>query len=67
MGGEEARLLALGKAGVRTLIRWEKRCERDGVMGCADDRWLNYLAKGGKASLGRLGSHGCLIQGPDRR
>lgn len=40
MGSQEAKLLSLGHAGTRTLIRWERRCERDGVMGCADDRWL---------------------------
>ena len=40
IGSQEAKLLSLGHAGARTLIRWERRCERDGVMGCADDRWL---------------------------
>lgn len=37
---EEARLLGLGSAGYRTLIRWEKDRRRFGLIGCADDRWL---------------------------
>lgn len=40
MGRQEAKLLALDQVGLRTLIRWEKRCDRDGLIGCADDRWL---------------------------
>ncbi|WP_338894840.1 hypothetical protein WBG99_03250 [Streptomyces sp. TG1A-60] len=40
MGRQEARLLALDQVGLRTLIRWEKQFQRDGIIGCADDRWL---------------------------
>ncbi|WP_129286963.1 DDE-type integrase/transposase/recombinase [Streptomyces sp. GZWMJZ-114] len=40
MGRQEAKVLALDQVGFRTLIRWEKRFQRDGIIGCADDRWL---------------------------
>ena len=40
MGRMEARALGLNQVGVRTLIRWENRRRRDGLIGCADDRWL---------------------------
>lgn len=40
LGRQEAKLLSLDQVGLRTLIRWEGRCRRDGVIGCADDRWL---------------------------
>ncbi|MET9221277.1 hypothetical protein ABZX65_21225 [Streptomyces sp. NPDC003300] len=40
MGRMEAKALALDQVGVRTLIPWENRRRRDGLIGCADDRWL---------------------------
>lgn len=40
MDREEAKLLGLDRVSLRTLIRWEKARERDGIIGCADDRWL---------------------------
>jgi hypothetical protein len=49
MGSEEARLLGLGSAGYRTLIRWEKGRRRFGLVGCADDRWLRE--SGGHPSI----------------
>lgn len=36
----EARVLALDKVSLRTLIRWEGAREREGLIGCADERWL---------------------------
>jgi hypothetical protein len=47
---QEARLLALDKVSVRTLIRWEGAWEREGLIGCADERWLRE--SGGHPSVG---------------
>lgn len=49
MGQQEARLLGLDRVGLRTLIRWEVRRRRDGMLGCADDRWLRV--SGGHPSI----------------
>ena len=49
MGEQEAELLSLGQVGVRTLMRWDRRCRRDGMIGCADDRWLRV--SGGHPSV----------------
>ncbi|MDX8053842.1 hypothetical protein SK571_31115 [Lentzea sp. BCCO 10_0798] len=45
-----ARVLALDKAGYRTLIRWESRRRRFGPIGCVDARWLR--PRGGHPSVG---------------
>ena len=50
MDRQEARALALDRVGVRTLIRWEARRHVDGLIGCADDRWLRE--SGGHPSVG---------------
>jgi hypothetical protein len=47
---DQARLLGLGRAGYRTLIRWDARRRAGGLLGCADDRWLR--ASGGHPSIG---------------
>ncbi|WP_035791362.1 DDE-type integrase/transposase/recombinase [Kitasatospora mediocidica] len=40
MDRQEAKLLALDRVSVRTLIRWDAARRRDGLLGCVDDRWL---------------------------
>lgn len=40
MDRQEAVLLGLDRVGLRTLIRWEKARQAEGLIGCADDRWL---------------------------
>jgi hypothetical protein len=46
---DQARLLALDRVGYRTLIRWDVRRRRFGVLGCVDDRWLRE--RGGHPSI----------------
>lgn len=50
MDRQKARALALDRVGVRTLIRWQARSRAEGMIGCADDRWLRK--SGGHPSAG---------------
>ncbi|MFF0656082.1 hypothetical protein [Micromonospora tulbaghiae] len=50
LDAEQARLLALQRVGYRTLLRWEARRRRFGLVGCADDRWLR--PRSGHPSVG---------------
>ncbi len=49
MDRQEAKLLALDKVSLSTLIRWERARRKDGLIGCADERWLRE--SGGHPSL----------------
>ncbi|KOV70030.1 transposase [Streptomyces sp. NRRL WC-3618] len=49
MNRQEAKLLALDKVSLSTLIRWERARRKDGLVGCADERWLRE--SGGHPSI----------------
>jgi len=50
MDRQEARMLGLDRVGMRTLIRWQVKSRSEGVIGCADERWLRE--SGGHPSVG---------------
>lgn len=49
MDRQQAKLLGLDRVGYRTLIRWDQRRRKAGLVGCADDRWLRQ--SGGHPSI----------------
>lgn len=50
MDRQQARILGLDRVGMRTLIRWQVKSRSEGMIGCADERWLRE--SGGHPSAG---------------